>query len=256
MQRSNFDLFAPFYDHDYRNYRDDIQMIVDQTQDAGGRALALGCGTGRVLIPLAATGCRVVGVDHSPALLEIARRKAEQAQVSARVTLVQADLCSFALAANDFDFAYCVSNTLMHLTTQDEQLAALRSAHRHLRAGGRLLVDLFNPDIPHLTAISGVQELADQWQDDGRGAHVLKWSVRRVDVARQLQETTFIYESVFADGHSERAVLPFLLRFVWPSEGALLLEKAGFRVEEMWGDFDGNDYDSESERLIFLARKE
>ncbi|MBI3960586.1 MAG: methyltransferase domain-containing protein [Chloroflexi bacterium] len=256
MPLTNFDSFAPFYDNDYRNYRDDIQLVVDLAQDAGGAALELGCGTGRVLVPLAATGCRVTGVDSSPALLALARRKAEQAGVTARLRLVEGDLRTFSLAEKGFDFALCVSNTLMHLNTQADQLAALRTAHRHLRPGGRLLVDLFNPDIPHLTAISGVQELADRWQDAERGATVLKWSVRRVDVARQLQETTFIYESVFADGRVEKAVLPFLLRFLWPSEGALLLEKAGFRVEELWGDCDGNDYTSESERLIFLATKE
>lgn len=256
MLLTNFDPFAPFYDSDYRNYQDDIQLVVDLAQDTGDTALELGCGTGRVLIPLAATGCRVTGVDNSPALLALARRKAEQAGVAARLRLVEDDLRSFVLAETSFDFAFCVSNTLMHLTTQADQLAALRVAHRHLRPGGRLLVDLFNPDIPHLTAISGVQELADRWDDVERGATVLKWVVRRLDVAWQLQETTFVYESVYADGRVEKAVLPFLLRFLWPSEGKLLLEKAGFRVEELWGDCDGNDYASESERLIFLASKE
>jgi SAM-dependent methyltransferase len=252
---SNFDPFAPFYDKDYRNYRDDIQLIVDLAQDAGETALELGCGTGRVLVPLAATGCRVTGVDSSPALLQLAQRKAEQAGITTRLHLVEDDLRSFSLDERAFDFAFCISNTLMHLTTQTDQLAVLQAAHRHLRPGGRLLIDLFNPDIPHLTAIAGVQELADHWQDEARGATVLKWIVRRVDVAQQVQETTFIYESVFADGRSEKAVLPFTLRFLWPSEAVLLLEKAGFRVEELWGDFDGNEYDSDSERLIFLATK-
>jgi len=254
--QSNFDRFAPFYDDDYRDYRDDIQLVVDLAQDAGHTALELGCGTGRVLLPLAATGCRVTGVDSSPALLDIARRKVEQAGLVTRARFVQADLRTFSLAEMGFDFAFCVSNTLMHLTTQADQLAALRAAHRHLRPGGRLLIELFSPDIPHLTAIAGVQELADRWQDDARNATVLKWVVRRVDVAEQLQETTFIYELVYANGRVEKAVLPFTLRFLWPSEGVLLLEKAGFRVEEMWGDFDGNDYDSDSEHLIFLAIKE
>lgn len=255
MSLTNFDRFAPFYDNDYRNYSDDIQLIVDLAQDAGESALELGCGTGRVLIPLAATGCRVTGVDNSPALLALAQSKGVQADVTARLQLIKADLRSFALPEKGFDFAYCVSNTLMHLNTQADQLAALRTAHAHLRPGGRLLIDLFNPDIPHLTAVSGVQVLADRWEDETRGATVLKWVVRRVDVAQQLQETTFIYESVYADGRVEKAVLPFTLRFLWPSEGELLLKRAGFRVEEVWGDFEGNDYDNDSEHLIFLANR-
>ncbi len=263
ISSTHFDRFSPFYDWDYRDYRDDIQLVVDVAHNAGdsagnnagNSALEMGCGTGRVLVPLAATGCRVVGVDSSPALLELARQKIAQAGVGARASLVQADLRTFSLPEKDFDFAFCVSNTLMHLSTQADQLGALQVAHSHLRPGGWLLVDLFNPDIPHLTAISGVQELADRWEDAERAASVLKWVVRRVDVARQLQETTFIYESVFADGRVEKVVLPFTLRFLWPSEGVLLLEKAGFRVEALWGDFDGNEYESDSEHLIFLAQK-
>lgn len=255
MQLANFDAFAPFYDYDYRDYREDIQLVVDLAQDTGEAALELGCGTGRVLVPLAATGCRVTGVDGSSALLEVARRKVEQSGVGARVLLAQADLRTFSLTERGFDFAFCVSNTLMHLNTQADQLAALINAQHHLRPGGRLLVELFNPDIPHLIAISGVQVLADQWHDEERGATVLKWIMRRIDVAQQLQETTFIYESIYRDGRSEKVVLPFTLRFLWPSEGVLLLEKAGFRIEELWGDCDGNEYDNDSEHLVFLASK-
>ena len=121
--------------------------------------------------------------------------------------------------------------------------------------GGQLLVDLFNPDVPRLLAINGVQELADQWQDDASGALVLKWSVRTVDLAEQLQETLFIYEENFPGGSSRRTVLPFTLRFLWRSEAELMLRLAGFAVEEVWGDFSGAPYDATSEQIVLLARK-
>lgn len=251
----NFDAFAPFYDGDYRNYQDDLQMVIDLAQEAGERALELGCGTGRVMLPLAGMGHRVTGVDNSPALLALARHKAERARLNAHVSLVEDDLRTFRLAQADFDFAYCVSNTLMHLTSQEDQLAVLVNAHRHLRPRGWLLIDLFNPDVVHLSQISGLQELADAWDDEARGVRVLKWCVRRLDLARQIQETLFIYEEIGPDGQSRRHTLPFDLRFWWPSEGELLLKMAGFTVEEMWGDFDGTPYDNGCERLIFLARK-
>lgn len=252
---SNFDGFAPFYDADYRHYRDDLQAVIDLAQDSGETALELGCGTGRVLVPLAATGCRVTGIDSSPALLAKAQAKIVQAGLSARARTLAGDLRHFSLDETGFDFAYCVSNTLMHLTSQRDQLAALENAHRHLRPGGRLLVDLFSPDIPHLVEIGGLNILADQWWDEEQEATVMKWVVRDVDVAHQLQQTTFIYETLYADGRSHKTVLPFALRFLWPSEGELLLEKAGFRLEALWGDFDGNPHTSDSERLIFLASK-
>lgn len=251
----DFDAFAPFYDHDYRDYTDDLQMIVDLAYMAGERALELGCGTGRALLPLAAVGHLVTGVDASPALLEIAQAKTHAAHLSGHVTLVQDDLRTFRLDAPPFDFAYCVSNTLMHLPTQDDQLAVLGNAARHLRPGGLLLIDLFNPDIVRLTEVSGLQELADHWVDDENGATVFKWSVRRVDVANQVQETLFLYETIFPDGRVQKRAIPFTLRFLWASEGQLLLRMAGFEIEALYGDFDGNPYDDSSERLIFLARK-
>ncbi len=259
----NFDGFARFYDGDYRDYRDDIALVLKTARAAGRSALELGCGTGRVLLPLAEDGFQVIGLDTSAALLAIARRKLEEhgyaaeavADRSSKVSLVQADMTNFELAEREIDFAFVVSNTLMHVTTQAEQLKALQCAQRHLRVGGLLLIDLFNPDVAYLEAISGIQELADWWEDGESGATVLKWSTRHVDAERQLQETVFIYEEVFPDGRNAQTRLSFPLRFWWPDEGAMLLEQAGFAVDEVCGDFDGSPHRTDSKRLIFVARK-
>lgn len=250
-----FDRFARFYDDDYRDYQDDIEAIAMLAAECGDPLLELGCGTGRVLIPLAAAGHTITGVDISRGLMDGAAHKLTQHKLVDRATLVQDDLRSFDLARKDFAFAFCTSNTLMHFVTADEQLAVLRNAWRHLRPGGSLFVDLFNPDIPRLLAINGIMELADQWLDDTTGAEVQKWSVRTVDLAEQVQDTLFIYEETFADGRSRRTNCPFTLRFLWRSEAELMLRLAGFVVEDVWGDFDGSPYSSESEHLILLAHK-
>lgn len=250
-----FDRFARFYDDDYRHYEEDIDAIVMFAGDCGGPILELGCGTGRVLLPLAPLGYAVTGVDISPALLACARKKLRQHHLEPHVQLVEADLRTLDLAHKDFAFAFCTSNTLMHFTTAEEQIDVLRRAAHHLHPGGRLLIDLFNPDLPRLLAVEGVMELADQWQDAQSGAQVLKWSVRRLDLAEQLQETTFIYEEVFVDGRTQRTICPFTLRFLWRSEAELMLQAAGFFVEDVWGDFEGAPYASDSEHLILIAVK-
>jgi SAM-dependent methyltransferase len=267
-----FDRFARFYDQDYRHYDDDLTAIADLAAESGDPLLELGCGTGRVLIPLAAAGYTISGVDLSPALLQVARGKLTSARLrrersversvepqgasyASRITLYEADLRTFDLPDKAFAFAFCTSNTLMHLTSQADQLATLRNCHRHLRPGGRLFLDLLNPDLPRLFAVNGLSELADQWSDPVSGAEVLKWSIRSVDVAEQLQETLFLYEEIFPDGRVQRTACPFTLRFLWRSEAELMLQLAGFVVEEIWGDFDGAPYSSESEHLIILAKK-
>ena len=103
----------------------------------------------------------------------------------------------------------------MHLTTQADQRMVLRNAHRHLRPGGFLLIDLFSPDVARLHAVNGIMELGDQWLDPTTGAQVIKWSVRTIDWADQIQETLFIYEENLPDGAVRRTVCPFTIRFLW-----------------------------------------
>lgn len=252
---ATFDRFARFYDADYRNYADDVEAIGLLAADTGDPLLELGCGTGRLLAPLVAAGHTLTGVDISPAQLAVARNKLAAESNPARVTLVEADLRTFRLPRADFAFAFCTSNTLMHFVTPEAQLAVLQNACRHLRPGGLLLVDLFNPDVARLAAANGLMELADQWDDERTGAQVFKWSVRTVDWAEQLQDTLFIYEEFLPDGRHQRTACPFTLRFLWRNEAELMLRLAGFAVEEVWGDFDGGGYDIASDHLILLARK-
>jgi SAM-dependent methyltransferase len=210
---------------------------------------------GGALVPLAAQGHAITGVDISPALLEIARGKLARRQFAGQVALMEDDLRTFDLPDKNFRFAFCTSNTLMHLETQVDQLAVLRNAYRHLAEDGLLLIDLFNPDIPRLLAVNGIQELADQWRDEETGADVYKWCVRTLDLAEQLQDTLFIYDEILPDGRVQRTANQFTLRFLWRGEAELMLQAAGYEVEAVWGDFDGSPYDGGSERLILLARK-
>jgi SAM-dependent methyltransferase len=206
------------------------------------------------LLPLTVTGLPLTGVDISPALLERARAKLATVAHGDVVTLVQADLAALALDQRDFAFAFCTSNTLMHLADAEAQLAVLERTAAHLRPGGLLMLDLFQPDVARLLEVQGLTELADQWTRDD-GTEVIKWSVRSVDFAEQLQETLFIYEEIAADGGARRTHCPFSLRFLWRNEAELMLRLAGFEVEAVWGDFEGTPYDSQSEHLVLLATK-
>ncbi len=249
-----FDRFARFYDEDYRHYDDDVAAILHLAQEMDGPVLELGCGTGRLLVPLAAVGLPVTGVDISPALLAKARANLETVPSRDQVTLVEADLRTLALPQQDFAFAFCTSNTLMHLADATDQLAVLERVAMHLRPGGLLMIDLFNPDIGRLIEVNGVMELADQWVRED-GTEVMKWSVRMLDLADQIQETLFVYEEVAPDGTVRRTRCPFTLRFLWRNEIELMLRLAGLEVEAVWGDFEGSPYESQSDHLVLLATR-
>jgi SAM-dependent methyltransferase len=249
-----FDRFARYYDGDYRDYVVDVDLILDLASEAGDPILELGCGTGRVIQPLVQEGYSVTGIDISPQLLSVARTKLAN-RTSADVQLVESDLTAFDLPNKGYRLAIFASNTLMHMTSSQEQTAALANVYRHLAPGALLFIDLFNPDVARLVAVNNVMELADEWEWEERGAHVLKWSVRTVDFAEQLQDTLFIYEEIGDDGGVRRTPCPFVLRFLWRSEAELMLEKCGFEVEAVWGDYDAGPYDAASDRLLFLAKK-
>lgn len=249
-----FDRFARFYDEDYRLYDEDVDAIVHLALELDGPVLELGCGTGRLLLPLAATGLPLTGVDISPALLAQARVKLATVAHGDKVSLVEGDLRELALAQRDFAFAFCTSNTLMHLADPADQLLVLERVVAHLRPGGLLLIDLFQPDVARLIAVHGLTELADEWTRDD-GTEVIKWSVRTVDWAEQVQETLFIYEEIAPDGTVRRTRCPFTLRFLWRNEAELMLRAVGLQVEGVWGDFEGTPYDSLGEHLILLATK-
>src|SRR5579871_2287093 len=132
------------YDLMHAEQVEDVRFLAEFAAAAGDSptALELGCGTGRLLVPLLDAGARVVGVDSNATMLGIARERL--ALYADRVTLVEGDMRRFALEQR-FDLAIVGLNTFMHLLTLDDQLECLRCIRRHMRPAGTLLLDLANP---------------------------------------------------------------------------------------------------------------
>src|SRR3712207_2727600 len=97
--RDDYTLYPELYDLVYEDYLDDIPFYVEESRRAQGPCLELGCGTGRVLIPVASAGVEVTGLDSSAPMIARARRKvaALPDDVRARITLGEGDMRSFSL---------------------------------------------------------------------------------------------------------------------------------------------------------------
>jgi len=214
--------------------------------------LELGCGTGRALIPLAEAGYCVTGVDLSPEMLRIARAKA--AHLADRVTLIQGDYGRVP-AGGPYRFAFVLMNTFLHLLTQADQLRALRHWRNHLETGGLLLVDVFHPDVGQLATLDGRLEWDKSWTDPETGATVMKFATRTASLATQTLHVTLIYDEVMPDGQLRRTLVPYDIRYLWRFEAELLLDKAGFDLEEVYGDWDLGPFEDESDRMILVARR-
>jgi SAM-dependent methyltransferase len=218
------------------NARTDVAFYVEEAKTAhgGGAVLEVGCGTGRILLPIARAGCTITGLDGSRNMLARCHAKlaAEPPVVQGRVTLQQRDMHDFDLGAK-YALIIAPFRVVQHLTTPDDQLRFLAAVGRHLAPSGRFIFDVFLPRFDLLTSVDGVEreDTPEQRLPDGRTFR-RTYRVANVRWVDQVSEAELIY---YVDG--KRYVQAFEMRWYLPAELRHLLARAGFRVREMYGDF-------------------
>jgi len=250
----DFDAYARFYDLDYGERDEDLWMYQQFAQQCGSPILELACGTGRVLLPLAREGYHITGVDVSAAMLDVARRHVNAEGLANRITLVEQDMRTLELDGR-FNLIFIAANSFSHLTTLDEQLAALGRIRQHLNPGGLLVIDLFNPDPERLLDSGGRVVLEKVMTDPDTGHRLLKQFSRQVDFGEQLLSITFIVDDVDGEGNVKRTLFPFTMRYFYRFELELLLRHAGFEVDEIYGSWDLDEFNGGSEKLIAVAQR-
>lgn len=251
---------AEFYDYvvPYAT-RGDVEFYVDEALAANGPVLELGCGTGRVLIPIARAGVTIDGLDGSPNMLARCREKllAEPAKVQSRVTLHEGDMRSFELR-KQFALVTIPFRPFQHLLTVDDQLACLRSIHRHLTSEGRLILDIFNPSIDLLVNRPLGVEMVEGppfEMPDGRSV-TRSFKISNPDRFEQVNDIELIYDVTHRDGRTGRQVHAFRMRYLFRYEAEHLLARSGFAVEQLYAGYDRSAYGSTYPgELIFIARK-
>jgi SAM-dependent methyltransferase len=223
------------------------------------RVLELGCGTGRVLIPLAESGARVTGLDVSEHMLRRCREKLAGLpdEVQARTELIPGDMSDFDLN-EQFDLVVVPFRAFQHLLTVEAQLGCLRSVHKHLKGSGRLIVDVFLPNPAILSDPNSLEEcLGDRVETLPDGREVRRaWRFSAVHPAEQINDVELIFYVTHPDGHSERLVQAFPMRYFYRYEFEHLLARGGFRVAELYGDFEKTPLRDDSPEMIFVAEKD
>jgi SAM-dependent methyltransferase len=250
----DFGIYARFYDLDLDGFEADLLMIQQFAARCGSPILELGCGTGRVLLPLAREGYQVTGVEVSSAMLEVARRKIDAEVLAGQVTLVQQDMRELVLDER-FNLAFAAVNSFLHLRNTDEQLATLGRVRHHLNPGGLLLLDLFNPDLDRLLDFRGQVKLDKVMVAPDTGHRLMRFSNERVDVGQQTIDITYVVDEVDGAGNVQRTVFPFSLRYLFRYELELLLRHSGFAVEAIYGSYDMDEFSGDSARMVAVARR-
>lgn len=244
---------VPYYDLEHADFRADVDLLLSFADIVGGPILEMGCGSGRVLLPIAEAGFDVTGLDCSAPMLDRCRDEAARRGLNDRVTLFTGDMANAEAApGGPFGLVIFSLNGLMHLTSSAAQRAALASARRALDPKGQLIIDVINPSLAVLQELIGHAQLEGSWRLDD-GTAVDKWSWRRLAEDDQVLETTLWYDLFMADGSSRRLRSAFDLRFIHQSELLLMLELAGFVEPHVYGTYDLDPWYTDADRLLVTA---
>ncbi len=226
---SGYEWFAPVYDAWAADMTEDVDYYVELAREAEGPVIELAAGSGRISIPIARrTGKRVIGIDLSTAMLDIARARAAEAGVD--LELHEGDMrdLDFEQAS---DLVICPYRALLHLPTWHDRRRVFERVARALRPGGRFAWNAFVFDHRFAAALDG------RWEDDPL-RHLTTYALgdNRIDIT---------IEDVPA----------LSLWWVTRSEWEGLLDVSGLETEALFGWFDRRPFDDASREFVWIARK-
>jgi SAM-dependent methyltransferase len=231
---SCYDAIARLYDPWSRSVTEDVSFYIAEARRAApGPVVELGVGTGRIAVPIAVEGIRVIGVDSSAGMLEVCRESAESAGVAELVDLRLGDLAAPPVSER-VELVLCPFRSYLHLRDDEERLDALEAARKLLAPGGRLVFDVFAP---------GDDDIAET---DGR------WLEREPEIFERADwdtDTRTLTLSVRGPSGEATMALAWLSADEWQA----LLERAGFKVESLYGWFDRRPFRG-GEDMVWIAR--
>jgi SAM-dependent methyltransferase len=255
---TGWDTYAPFYDWENARTlgRRDVPFWRSVALQTRGPVLELGCGTGRISLPLARAGAAVVGIDRSAPMLDraasrlAAQRKREGSRKKKRLRLVRGDIRFLPFEQGSFKAVLAPYGILQSLVRDKDLNATLRSVADVLAPGGLFGVDLV-PDVPNW------REYSNRIQMTGPaagGAHLTLVESVRQDRTKHLT----IFEQTYVERRGrevKKHTFDLTFRTLPIPVFTRRLEKAGFRVEAVLGDYRGGPWDERADVWIMLARR-
>jgi ubiquinone/menaquinone biosynthesis C-methylase UbiE len=248
-----WDVYAPFYDWENARtlQRRDVAFWQRLAAAQDGPVLELGCGTGRIAVPIARAGARIVGIDRSQEMLARARKRIVRARLRGRLTLVRGDIRELPFTrGTKFSAVLAAYGILQSLTRERDLSRTLTAVARVLRRGGLFAIDVV-PDLPKW------DEYRNRISLSGRhGRHSTLTLVETVRQDRAKRLTIFDQEYRERRG-DQRRVHRFSLTFrtLTVPQMTRRLERAGFKVLAVLGDYQGGPWDPRADVWIILAAK-
>jgi SAM-dependent methyltransferase len=224
-----------------------LPFYRDLARLQAGPVLELACGAGELTIPIA-EDVPTVGLDLSAPMLAAAKSRASAAGVAAR--FVRADMRDFALR-REFALIFIARNSLLHLLSTRDLIAALSTARGHLTAGGILAFDIFNPNVSLLARPAGQRFPVMNVSTDTFGPLTVE-ATNDYDSSSQVNHATWY---VSTPKTKDAWIVPMTLRSIFPQELPLLLETAGLELVDRFGELDSRPFVGGSRSQVCLCRR-
>jgi SAM-dependent methyltransferase len=249
-------LEASLYDHFWTNEDlDDVGFHLDMARLQGGSVLDVGCGTGRILIPLSEEGIVVEGIDNAPEMLALCRKKMSAAKVKAK--LHRQSMEGLDLEGRIFDTLMVPGASFQLLPDDAIAGEALRRFRQHLAPDGQLLITMFIPwfELGN-DALSGHWRLHKESIRESDGARVICQTASELDRHEQSMRVWNRYEVYAVDGSLRESQLKEMqLRWYYRNEFCRFLRAAGFGTVVTYGDFQDDEANDGHSVITYRATR-
>lgn len=254
-----YSISAKYYDSAYSVKQDlaDLPFYLDLARQSGGPVLEIGCGTGRVTLPVAREGIEIHGVDNSPPMLKVLEKRiqAEPEPVRSNTKVHPEDMRHFRLSRK-YPLVIIPFRPLQHMYTLEDQVDALTTAAFHLEQGGTLAFDVFYPKFEAIPKGMGQEILELEWAVPSDPAKVVRRYFRKesYDKINQTFRLTFIFRTFVGSELVTEETEPLTMSYYTYPQLSALFRLAGLEPVAEYGSFAKTLLDNNAEQMIFLLR--
>jgi len=240
-----YDPIAKTYDLASSRYTEDIPFYVKEAKKAKGPVLELACGTGRIYLELLKNGVDAYGIDVSGKMLEILKKKAKSEGLKSKI--FKKDMRTFKFNKK-FDSIIIPFRGFLHMETREDQIKCLKNIRKHLKKGGRLVLNFFDPKMEIISKVKY------RWPESKWKVGKDNYSVFDISVFDLVNQKISVVKTLKKNGKIIDKV-NFSLCYIFPREFMNLLELCGFKKWKLYGGFNYKLYKKHGSELVWIAYK-
>tara|TARA_Y100000996_G_scaffold415486_1_gene410525 strand:+ start:10312 stop:11067 length:756 start_codon:yes stop_codon:yes gene_type:complete len=250
--KNDFDKWAEIYDRIYTDLDNDIDFYTKLASKSKGKVLEIGCGTGRVTIPIAQANIKIVGIDISKNMINILNRKIKDTHFD--ISCYQMDMRNININEK-FDLVIIPFNGFQSMLTVSDQYKCLSSIREHMSSNGTLALDMFTPSLDMFDQNEKIWYVVKEIINKNGIPNMMVKHSSKYELTNQIIYTTLMIEEILKNKITKTIYNNFSLRYNNRHESEYLFKNSGFKISNLYGDFKSNPFSANSEKMIWLLKK-